>query len=126
MCHALIIEDDYGIAMQIAELLTAMGVTSVAMAATEAVAVATALQQRPAIILSDVRLAEGTGPGAVRAILSALGPIPVVFVTGSPDECDPRIAAAAILTKPFLPQLLIGTVGRLVSECIRHRDVHAA
>jgi CheY-like chemotaxis protein len=114
MCHALVIEDNYIIATLIADMIMEAGVTTVALAATQAEAIAAAFERNPAIILSDVNLAEGTGPGAVQIILSTLGVIPVVFVTGSPNECDPRIKAAAIFTKPFEPQLLIREVEQIV------------
>jgi CheY-like chemotaxis protein len=114
MCRALVIEDDYFIATQIADLLAEIGIF-VALAATQTDAIAAALEQKPAFILSDVRLAEGTGPDAVQAIVSALGSIPVIFITGSPEDCDPRIDAVAIFTKPFIPKMLVGAVQRLVA-----------
>jgi len=100
MGHALIIEDDALIALQIEMLLEDRGFTSVDIAATEREAVASALSHRPAIITSDVRLAAGDGPHAVRDILRRIGPTPVIFITGSPQDCafEPP---AVVLVKPL-------------------------
>jgi CheY-like chemotaxis protein len=76
------------------------GATSLEEVGTEADAVSAAQAHRPDVILSDVRLLEGTGPAAVARIRDELGAIPVIFVTGTPDECDACHYAAAVLTKP--------------------------
>jgi CheY-like chemotaxis protein len=109
MCHVLIIEDDDVIAVQIAKVIAVAGASSIMIAATQAAAVASALRHRPRLILSDVRLPEGSGSGAVQTIVAALGPVPVIFITGSPDECEPHMAAT-ILRKPFIPRMLIAAV----------------
>lgn len=67
---------------------------------TEDEAVAAAIDQRPDVILSDVRLRIGTGPQAVARIRVTLGPVPVIFVTGTPEECEPCEYATAVLSKP--------------------------
>lgn len=106
MEHALIIEDDALTALQIEMLLEDRGFASIAIAATEQEAVKAALSRRPSIITSDVRLASGNGPSAVRDILAKIGPTPVIFITGSPQDCAlPDLAAAdlpaTVLTKPL-------------------------
>jgi CheY-like chemotaxis protein len=101
MCHALIIEDEPMIAMLLQDLLEEAGATSFAFAATEQDAVRLAVQQRPAVITSDMRLLEGTGPGAVTQISEAVGKVPVVFITANPDAVDHLHSPTAVLLKPF-------------------------
>jgi CheY-like chemotaxis protein len=101
MCHILIIEDEPFVAMNIQMLLEDEGVTSFEIASTEAEAVAAAMDRRPDLITSDVRLLEGTGPRAVAEILARLGHVPVIFITGTPSECVPAPASALILRKPL-------------------------
>ena len=57
------------------------------------------------MIISDVMLATGFGPQAVAAIQAEHGPIPVIFVTATPEQCsgcDPQ----RVLEKPFSAQTL--------------------
>ena len=100
MCHVLIIEDEPMIAMLLQDLLEEAGATSFAFAATERDAVALAVQQPSAVITSDIRLLEGTGPRAVAQIKSRLGSIPTVFITANPDTCDCE-SSDFVLAKPF-------------------------
>lgn len=114
MCHVLVIEDDYLIATQIAEAAMLAGASTIDLASTQNGAIAAALAHRPALILSDVRLREGTGPGAVQAITALLGAIPVVYITGSPEQCAAPADCATILIKPFVRQTLITVMQGLV------------
>lgn len=100
MCHVLIIEDEVLVAMDLQDMLEAEGATSFDVAATEAEAVAAARAHPPQFISSDVRLAEGTGPGAVRTITAEQGDVPVMFVTASPEACDACECHTVILRKP--------------------------
>ncbi|PAX07898.1 response regulator [Sphingomonas lenta] len=100
MCHVLIIEDEPLIALDIEMILAEQGATSFDVATTEDDAVARALDHRPDLITSDVKLAAGRGPDAVERIEEALGPVPVMFVTGSPDECRPCDPPKLVLPKP--------------------------
>ena len=101
MCHVLIIEDEILVAMDIEACLSEHGATSFAFADTEACAVAEARLRTPALIMSDVKLLVGTGPQAVQMILAELGPIPVIFLTATPESCRPCKPPARILTKPM-------------------------
>ena len=87
MCHVLIIEDEALIALDLESLLQRAGATSFSFAASEGEAVAAAREHRPDIITSDVTLLEGTGPGAVEIIRSAMGRIPVLYISGTPPDC---------------------------------------
>ena len=53
------------------------------------------------LITSDVGLLEGTGPRAVEIILRELGPVPVIYVTGTPEACQSCGPPARVLSKPL-------------------------
>ena len=97
----LIIEDECIIALHLEGLLRDLGATSIAFAETEDEAVASARSHRPAFIMSDVNLRSGTGPGAVQTIQNEMGPLPVVFVTATPEACIPCNPPARVLGKPL-------------------------
>ncbi|QJU58215.1 response regulator [Sphingomonas sp. AP4-R1] len=101
MCHVLIIEDEPIIAQLLQDLLEDEGATSFAIADSQEAAVASAMAERPAFITSDVKLTHGTGPLAVSTIHQRLGTIPVVFITGTPDECSPCDPPGRIFSKPL-------------------------
>ena len=89
------------IAMDLEDLLSAEGATSFAFAASEEEAVMSALTHPPDVITSDVKLTAGTGPHAVQTIHERLGGIPVIFITGSPEECGDSDPHAVVLGKPL-------------------------
>lgn len=93
--------------MHLSMLAEDAGATSIGTADTEAEAVTAAQDQRPDVILSDVRLIEGTGPNAVARIYADCGPIPVIFITGTPEECQPCHYAAAVFSKPVNDRALV-------------------
>jgi CheY-like chemotaxis protein len=101
MCHVLIIEDEPLVAMTIQDILAGEGATSFQIVDTEEGAVSAALVHKPCVITSDVKLLEGTGPGAVAAIHKRLGPISVIFITGTPEDCQPCNPPGTIVPKPF-------------------------
>ncbi len=113
MCHVLIIEDEWVIAEHLTYLVEQGGATSTATACTEDEAVQAARDQLPDIILSDVSLLVGTGPRAVQTILLALGDIPVIFVTATPEACRPCEPPSVILTKPIDSARFLETFKRL-------------
>ena len=78
-----------------------MGATSFAFADTQADAIDAARERRPDFITSDVTLLEGTGPEAVEIIIRELGPVPVIFVTGTPEACRSCEPPARVLSKPL-------------------------
>lgn len=109
MCHVLVIEDDWMIADYVSRLLESAGASSVSIAATETDAISAAHARPPALIISDVQLAEGTGPNAVQAIIADLGAIPVIYVTGTPEACQPNAPGTAVLGKPVNDRTLAAT-----------------
>ncbi|MBO9575310.1 MAG: response regulator [Sphingobium sp.] len=99
--HVLIIEDDALIAMNLQMFLENLGADSTALAASQAQAVREALDHRPDLIASDVKLTEGTGPEAVKAIRSQLGDIPVIYITGNPEIALDADPSAPVIDKPI-------------------------
>lgn len=100
--------------MHLSMLMEDAGATSIDTAATEFEAVLAAHSQRPDVILSDVRLISGTGPRAVARIFSDCGPIPVIFVAGTPEECEPCHYAEAVFGKPVNDRVLVEAFLRVV------------
>ncbi len=115
MCHVLIIEDEPFIAMDLQQLLESQGATSFDFADSEDEAIASALARRPDIITSDVKLAHGTGPHAITSIHERLGAIPVIFITGTPDECHPCNPPGVVLGKPINARDVIEAFHRLLA-----------
>lgn len=115
MCHALIIEDNWFIAEHLTVLAEEAGATSIVTATTEEEAVAAAREHKPTIILSDVKLGAGTGPRAVQTITAEAGDIPVIFITGTPADCEPCEPPGVILCKPIQPRAVVDTFRQLVS-----------
>ena len=100
MCHVLVIEDDWLIADHLAYLVQAGGASSVDLADTEDDAFTRAITRPPTVIVTDVRLRDGTGPGAVNRIIAVLGRLPVLFVTGEPRGFIPPSSEMQVLHKP--------------------------
>ena len=113
MCHVLIIEDEFVIAIAIQMVLEDEGATSFDFAVTETEAVTAAFARRPGLITSDVMLLEGTGPLAVRRIHDQLGEIPVHFITGTPNDCRACRWSHVILNKPIQERSLREAFRRL-------------
>lgn len=100
VCHVLVIEDEPLIAMLIEDILEEAGATSFCFSATEDDAVMLARERTPAIITSDVRLLEGSGPRAIERIREQVGDVPVIFLTATPEECGSCDLGHVILRKP--------------------------
>jgi CheY-like chemotaxis protein len=83
--HALIIEDEALIAIELESLLQDLGFETFDVAISPNQALVSALRRRPDLITADMRIIGGTGLEAVGAIFAKLGPVPVVYVTGNPD-----------------------------------------
>jgi CheY-like chemotaxis protein len=98
--HALIIEDEFLVALNIEDSLSTMGVTSSETVTTEDQAVVTARRRTPDLITADVRLLRGSGIAAVRTILKDQT-IPVVFITGNAESVLEEMPDAIVVQKPY-------------------------
>ncbi len=89
--HALIIEDEFMIAMAIEDILRDNGFNSFDIASSPQSAINAAAHRRPDLITSDVQLKPGCGISAVRAICAETR-VPVIFITSNDDlkSCGAR------------------------------------
>lgn len=108
--HALVIEDERQTAQILDGCLRAYGYASVDQADTEAGAIAAAQAHRPDLVLVDLRLREGDGLSAARAIRIAYG-VPLIVVTSRPDLAT-GIDARFVVAKPFTPAILQAAIER--------------
>lgn len=100
----LLIEDEAIIAMDLEAIVTDMGHRVIGIARTHAGAVALVAQEKPDLMLADIQLADNSsGIEAVNEILSAVGSMPVIFVTAFPERLltGERPEPAFVITKPF-------------------------
>jgi CheY-like chemotaxis protein len=116
MCHALIIEDEPLIAFHIGDVVEAAGARSIAYAQTELEAISAAMERKPDIIVSDVKLATGTGPDAVTSIRAQVGRVPAIFITGNPEALD-AYDHDGVMQKPFQADRLKQQVARFAADC---------
>jgi CheY-like chemotaxis protein len=103
--HALIIEDEMLIALEVESLLHDFGFASCDIVDNPADAVKSALAHRPDLVTADLRIVGGTGVEAVSAITARLGPVPHIFVTGNADMLA-GATAAPIVDKPLTRRAL--------------------
>jgi CheY-like chemotaxis protein len=103
--HALIIEDEMLIALELESLLHDFGYESCDIVDNPADAVKSALARRPDLVTADMRILGGTGVEAVNAITAQLGPIPHIYLTGNPDMLAGQ-TAAPIVDKPLTRRAL--------------------
>lgn len=103
--HALIIEDEMLIALEVESLLHDFGFESCDIVDNSKDAVTSALAHRPDLVTADLRIVGGTGLEAVRAITAALGPVPHIYVTGN-AEMLAGATAAPVVDKPLTRRAL--------------------
>jgi CheY-like chemotaxis protein len=112
----LIIEDEPLIAMDLESLVESLGHRVTGIARTQREAVALAKEDRPGLILADIRLADmSSGVDAVNELLQSLE-VPVIFITAYPEQLltGERPEPAFLITKPFRP----ATVAAVISQAL--------
>jgi len=83
----VIVDDSELVRMGLRTLLTSeKGISIVGEAANVAQAIAVVLQEKPAVVLMDIRMPDGTGFEACRKILEVLPTTPVIFLTSVVDD----------------------------------------
>jgi CheY-like chemotaxis protein len=118
----LVVEDDYLIAMLLAETLAEMGHGVCGVEATENGAVMAALRCRPDLIIVDAQLREGNGVSAVDKI-SSTGFVPHLFVSGDIKKVLAQRPGAVVIEKPFRePELLRAIYRALAAEDGDYKD----
>jgi DNA-binding response OmpR family regulator len=110
--NVLVVEDDAMIGILLAEMLSDMGYTVCAVAATEDAAVADAARCKPGLMIVDEQLREGSGSSALARILLH-GPVPCVFISGAPRRF--RRSAKSVLRKPFVEGDLVRAIRDVVT-----------
>lgn len=107
--RVLLVEDDAVIAMLLADVIAAIGHDICAIEATEAGAVAAAVQFRPDLMIVDAQLGDGNGVFAVDKILRN-GFVPHVFMSGDTSTVRALRPRAVAIQKPFDESDLVGAI----------------
>jgi DNA-directed RNA polymerase specialized sigma24 family protein/CheY-like chemotaxis protein len=120
----LIIEDEPLTAAHLEELVLSSGHYVTGVARTHQEALKLAHQAKPALILSDIQLADGSsGVEAVNEILGELE-VPVIFVTGHPEMLltGTKPEPTFLIAKPFNAETVKAVIGQaLFFEVRSHR-----
>lgn len=101
--RVLIIEDEPIIAMDIETIVRDLGHDVTGVAVTRDEAVASAMSERPGLVLADIQLADdSSGVDAVKDILAEFQ-VPVIFITAFPERLltGERPEPTFLITKPF-------------------------
>lgn len=112
--HALIIEDQFVLAILIEDELRELGYTTVVTVDTESAAVASATTHCPDLIVADERLADGSGIAAIR-VICAERHVPFVFVTSYVEEVRRHLPDAVAVPKPFSAPVLREAISRTIA-----------
>ena len=110
MRHVLIIEDMYLFQQYLKDIVTLAGASSIALASTQEEAIRSAAAKKPFLILSDIKLSQGSGLLAIDTILADHGDIPVIYITGYPNSFHGSTDPATLLTKPVSADTLLSAV----------------
>ena len=112
----LIIEDESLIAMDLENLVEALGHRTIGVARTKTEAIALSKTYRPGLILADIQLADGSsGLDAVNELLTTFE-VPVIFITAFPERflTGERPEPAFLVSKPYQKT----SVSALVSQAL--------
>lgn len=110
----LIIEDELLIAFELEDLMVKLGHHVTSVVRTKRQAVKEAARRRPALILADIQLADGSsGIDAVNEILESVK-VPVIFITAYPERLltGLRPEPTFLVTKPFRPEQISAVVSQ--------------
>jgi DNA-binding response OmpR family regulator len=114
----LIVDDEFGLAEVVAEMLTERGY-QVVLAINGQLALALVAEQAPDLVLLDCMMPILDGSGVVRALRAdpATARLPVILMTALPHVVPPETLAeaCALLRKPFSPAELFAAIER----CLR-------
>ncbi|WP_296721423.1 response regulator [Erythrobacter sp.] len=116
--HALIIEDDFWLAVEMKEALGELGYATFDLATRMRQAIAYAEQQCPDLIIADHMIVGGTGAEAIATICSDV-PVPVVFVTSSRSQVQQRLPAVPVVDKPWTTATLHEAINQAIERPFR-------
>lgn len=111
----MIIEDESVIAMDLSALVEDLGHQVCGVAPTYQAALKLGKEERPDLILADIKLAdEKTGVDAVAALVGEFGVIPTIFVTAFPELylSGKRVEPAFLISKPYTEDQVRTAVGQ--------------
>ncbi|MGC8201175.1 response regulator [Aliiroseovarius sp. PTFE2010] len=111
----LIIEDEPIISMDLEQIVSDAGHRIFGVARTHDEAVKLGQDQKPDLILADIRLAdESSGIDAVNDLLAAHGEIPVIFITAYPERLltGDKPEPAFLVTKPFRAEHVLSSISQ--------------
>lgn len=114
VARVMIIEDEPLITDHLRDIVEDAGHTIIAHATTADEARAAFEEHQPSLVLSDVQLRDGSsGIDAIEDIL-ALGPVPVIFITGFPEKLltGEGPEPAFLITKPFRDETVRATISQ--------------
>lgn len=103
--HALIIEDEMLIALEVESLLHDFGFSSCDIVDNPDDAVKSAIARRPDLVTADIRIVGGSGVEAMAEITRQLGPVPHIYVTGNGEMLAGQ-TAAPVVDKPLTRRAL--------------------
>ncbi len=104
--RALVVEDDAILAMDMAGMLTDLGLEEVQTCATTGEAIIRLAEFRPTVLTLDVHLADRQDGWALAELAQQTSESPpvIIFATGSPEAVPPRIARMGhVIGKPVDP-----------------------
>lgn len=113
--RVLIIEDEFLIALDVAETIESMGLEVVGFASGRSHAIKLAAFADIALI--DVNLSDGaTGPAIGRELAEQYG-ITVIFMTANPEDVeDGVVGSLGVLTKPVMPHVVEQTIDYAIAN----------
>ncbi|WP_117194863.1 response regulator [Rhizobium terrae] len=113
--RVLIVEDEFLIALDVAETIENMGLKVAGFAAARQHALALAAYADIAIV--DVNLSDGrTGPEIGRELAEQYG-VTVIFMTANPEDVEDGVKGPlGVLTKPVMPEVVEKTIDYAIAS----------
>jgi two-component system, response regulator PdtaR len=112
--HALIIEDEMLVGMDMQSVLSEIGFDSFAFASTALQALHQARLRRPDLVTADIALLDGDGLEACQALVAECGPLPIIYVTGQPELTGEQ--GRTVVPKPYTPADIAKAYAQVTGE----------
>lgn len=120
--RVLIIEDEALIAVELENIVTSLGHEVVGISRTRDAAVTKSRQTRPSLILSDIKLADGSSGVDAVAEITKTREIPAIFITAYPERLltGLRREPVFLITKPFRAETVRALIGQALFWTFDH------